>query len=113
MEIVDLSYPALREFGRFAVEDPPSEVSEGLKRFGTLLWGAAFPSRGFVLVVVLAYNADSDAASVSAARAQPPRVSPLRAASVSICAMVFSSTEVEMDMEPLPVPCPVFSFIIR
>ena len=57
-------------------------------------------------------QADSSAAFVSAARAQPPRVNPDRAARASICAMVLSSTEVEMDTEPDPTPCPFFWFPI-
>jgi len=52
-EVVDFCYPARRELGRFAVEDPVSELVDGVMTFGAVSWGVAFPC-GFVLVVVLA-----------------------------------------------------------
>jgi hypothetical protein len=42
-KVVDLAYPAWREFGRFAVDNPPSKFSEGIMTFWALSWGVAFP----------------------------------------------------------------------
>jgi hypothetical protein len=42
-EVVDLTYPAWRELGRFAVEDPISKVAEGVITFLAVSWGEAFP----------------------------------------------------------------------
>ncbi len=52
-EVVDFCYPARRELGRFAVEDPIPELVDGVMTFWAVSWGEAFPC-GFVLVVVLA-----------------------------------------------------------
>jgi hypothetical protein len=52
-EVVDFCYPAWRELGRFAVEDPIPELVDGVMTFWAVSWGVAFPC-GFVLVVVLA-----------------------------------------------------------
>ena len=51
-EVVDLTYPALRELGRFAVEDPISKVAEGAITFRAVSWGEDFPCAGLILFVV-------------------------------------------------------------
>ena len=79
-EIVDFCYPARRELGRFAVEDPIPELLNGVMTFGALSWGVAFPVFSKLVVFCWVKTACSFAASVSAARAQPPLVMPLSAA---------------------------------
>ncbi len=83
-EVVDLAYPAGREFFPVAVEGVEAKFSDALKvltpAFGFLLWGEAFPVFWKLVVFCCLKTACSFAASVRAARAQPPLVMPLSAA---------------------------------
>jgi hypothetical protein len=101
-EVVDFCYPAWREFGRFAVEDPIPELVDGVMTFWAVSWGEAFPVFSKLVVFCWVKMACSFAASVSAARAQPPLVMPLSAAKRFISSNVELSTEVLIITESLP-----------
>ena len=101
-EVVDFCYPARRELGRFAVEDPVSELVDGVMTFWAVSWGEAFPVFSKLVVFCWVKTACSFAASVRAARAQPPLVIPLSAAKRLISSNVEVSTEVLIITESLP-----------
>jgi hypothetical protein len=107
-EVVDLAYPAGREFFPVAVEGIEAKFSDALRvlapALGFLLWGEAFPVFWKLVVFCCLKTACSFAASVRAARAQPPLVMPLSAARRVISSNVELSTEVLMRTESLPGP---------
>ncbi len=70
--------------------------------FWALSWGVAFPVFSKLVVFCCVKTACSFAASVSAARAQPPLVIPLSAARRTISSNVELSTEVLIITESFP-----------
>jgi hypothetical protein len=80
-EVVDLAYPVGREFFVVAVEGVESKFADALRvltpAFWFVLWGEAFPVFWKLVVFCCLKTACSFAASVRAARAQPPLVMPL------------------------------------